>query len=129
VDRVSAGVINGNGALAATFAGSSADGTRVFFTTLEQLVSTDTDSQVDVYERSGGTTKLVSAGQINGNGALAAAFAGSSDDGTRVFFTTNEPLVPADTDSSGDVYERSGGTTTLVSAGQINGNGLPTAAF
>ena len=32
--------------------GASADGTRVFFTTAEQLVGADTDSRIDVYERS-----------------------------------------------------------------------------
>ena len=127
--RVSAGQINGNGAFTVGMAGSSADGTRVFFLTSEQLVSADTDSSIDLYERSGGSTKRVSAGQINGNGAFNVSFVGSSADGTRVFFTTAEPLVSLDTDSSRDVYERSGGSTKLVSAGQINGNGAFDATF
>jgi hypothetical protein len=127
--RVSAGQINGNGAFGAGFSGSSADGTRIFFFTTEQLVSSDTDAFLDVYERSGGVTTRVSAGQINGNGALGAAFAGSSADGTRVFFITAEQLVSSDTDSVTDVYERSGAVTTRISAGQINGNGAVTAAF
>ena len=38
---------------------------------------------LDVYERSGGTTTLVSQGQINGNGAVQAGFAGASGDGSR----------------------------------------------
>ncbi len=42
--RISTGTINGNGAFGATFAGASADGTRVFFTTQEQLRTSDTDS-------------------------------------------------------------------------------------
>ncbi len=120
---VSAGEINGNGELAAIFSGASSDGSKVFFITFEQLVSADTDSSQDVYERSGGTTTRVSAGEINGNGAIAATFSGASSDGSKVFFTTAEQLVSADTDSSQDVYERSGGTTTRVSAGEINGNG------
>ncbi len=41
--RISTGAINGNGAFGASFAGASADGTRVFFTTSEQLVASDTD--------------------------------------------------------------------------------------
>jgi hypothetical protein len=127
--RVSAGQINGNGAFHASFEGASTDGTRVFFRTDEKLVSGDTDGQSDVYERSGGSTKRVSAGQINGNGAFDAAFAGASTDGMRVFFQTSEKLVPADTDGSRDVYERSGGTTNRVSAGQINGNGVFNASF
>jgi hypothetical protein len=121
--RVSAGQINGSGAFAASFNGASADGTRIFFATFERLVAADTDSVQDIYERSGGTTKLVSAGQINGNGPTGSFFGIASADGTRVFFATQEQLVAGDTDSSFDTYERSGGTTTLVSAGQINGNG------
>ena len=38
---------------------ASTDGTRVFYTTTESLVSADTDTAVDVYERSGGQTALV----------------------------------------------------------------------
>jgi Tol biopolymer transport system component len=127
--RVSAGQINGNGAFNAFFEGASADGSRIFFITAEPLVAADTDASVDVYERSGGTTKLVSAGQINGNGAFGVAFEGASPDGTRVFFRTDEKLVAGDTDGQFDVYERSGGSTKRVSAGQINGNGAFDAAF
>jgi len=127
--QVSAGQINGNGAFNAFFVGASADGTRVFFFTAEPLVAADTDASVDVYERSGGTTKRVSAGQIKGNGAFGANFEGASADGTRVFFSTNEKLVAGDTDASNDVYQRSGGTTKRVSAGQINGNGALPAFF
>jgi hypothetical protein len=127
--RVSAGQINGNGASGAFFAGASTDGTRVFFRTEEQLVSGDTDAALDVYQRAGGTTKRVSAGQINGNGAADAVFVGAAVDGTRVFFHTNEQLVSGDTDNSQDIYERSGGTTKRVSAGQVNGNGAFSAFF
>jgi hypothetical protein len=127
--QLSEGEINGNGAFDAVFGGASADGTRVFFITGERLVSGDTDAQLDVYERSGGTTKRVSAGQINGNGAFLSLFVGASADGTRVFFITEEPLVSGDSDAEFDVYERSGGTTKRVSAGQINGNGAFGTAF
>src|SRR3954451_17345678 len=41
----------------------------------------------------------------------------ASADGTRVFFTTKEPLVAEDTDAETDVYERAAGATTLVSDG------------
>jgi hypothetical protein len=87
------------------------------FDTGEQLVAADNDASTDVYERSSGTTKRVSAGQINGNGASSAVFADASADGTRVFFESSEKLVSADTDASTDVYERSDGTTSRVSAG------------
>jgi hypothetical protein len=121
--RVSKGAINGNGAFEAFFDATSADGARAFFETDEKLQSTDTDSQVDVYERSGGSTSQVSIGQGGtGNGAFGVFFNAISAGGTKVFFTTEESLVPADTDNClsvgcDDVYERSGGTTTLVSAG------------
>jgi hypothetical protein len=118
--RISVGQVNGNGAFNALFDGASADGSRVFFHTSEQLISADTDSVFDLYERSAGTTTRISA---SGNGAFPAGFDGTSADGSRVFFHTNERLVSADTDSSPDVYERAGGSTRRVSAGEVNGNG------
>src|SRR4051812_27276675 len=66
---------------------------------------------------------LVSAGQINGNGDFDSTYGGVSDDGLHDFFTSQEQLVAADTDAKYDVYERFNNTTTLISAGQINGNG------
>ncbi len=116
---VSAG---GSGPFAAGWEGSSSDGSRVFFETREPLAAGDTDSFVDVYERSGGTTELVSAG-TPGNGAFDARFVESSALGTRVFFETQEQLGGGDADSAFDVYERSGGTTTLLSTGPAGGNG------
>ena len=104
-----------DGSFRAEFAGASSDGTRVFFTTNESLDPVaDTDGLwVDVYQRLGGVTTLVSGG---GDGNFTAFFAGASSDGTRVFFTTAEPLdFVADTDAQLDVYQRSGGVTTLVS--------------
>ena len=121
---VSTGPNGGNGRHPARFAGTSADGSRVFFTTRESLVAGDSDSNCyylrpceDIYERSGGTTTLVSTGPSGGNGSKDAGFVGASDDGTRVFFYTQESLVTADTDTKYDLYERSSGTTTLVSTG------------
>jgi hypothetical protein len=126
--QVSRGQINGNQNYDPTFVGTSQDGTRVFFETYESLASTDTDFRIDIYERSAGTTKQVSRGQINGNQFFDAFFERASADGTRVFFYTDEPLASTDTDSVRDVYQRSGTTTTHVSRGQINGNG-PYGAF
>jgi hypothetical protein len=127
--RVSTGEINGNGAFGSSLAGTSADGSRAFFVTPEQLVGGDTDSSTDLYERSGGTTKRVSAGAVNGNGPFTVNFSGNSTDGTRVFFNTSEQLVPEDTDASIDIYERSGNATKRISAGQVNGNGACGAFF
>src|SRR5215211_75387 len=96
--------------------GASADGTKLFFSTAERMVGADTDDLRDVYERSGGATTLVSAAGAGAVGPLAGAgFSGSSADGTKAFFVTGERLVAADTDTQGDIYERSGGVTSLVS--------------
>ena len=125
---VSTGSTGGNGPQGAFFDGVSADGARVFFHTAERLTAGDTDSQADVYERSGGATALVSTGSSGGNGAFPAFFDGASADGTRVFFDTDERLESGDTDSVQDVYERTGGGTSLVSIGPDGGNG-PFPAF
>ena len=120
---VSTGPAGGNGAFSNAFRGASDDGSHVFFETEERLTSNDTDSSLDVYDRSGGTTSLVSTGPTGGNGAIDAYFSGASDNGTIAWFETNESLVPGDADSKQDVYQRAGGTTTLVSTGPSGGNG------
>ena len=129
LEQVSIGPTGGNGSFEATFAGASADGSRVWFSTPESLVSADTDTFVDVYERSGEQTTLVSTGSTGSTIATAATFAGVSADGSRVFFSTQERLVSADTDMFADVYERSGGQTTLLSTGPAGGNGIFPASF
>ena len=127
--RVTTGPAGGTGPNGVQFEHISEDGSRAFFTTDEALVSADTDSVQDLYERAGGTTTLLSDGPAGGNGSIQASYRGSSPDGTHAFFTTTEQLVSADTDSSGDVYEHSGGTTTLVSTGPAGGNGAFDATF
>jgi hypothetical protein len=123
-ERLSQGPIGGNGAVASNYRTMSSDGSRVFFQTTEKLISADTDSAIDIYERSGATTTLISTGPIGGNGAFAATMpspqpelerSGISQDGTKVFFRTAEKLVSADTDNAMDIYLRSAGTTTLIS--------------
>lgn len=131
----------GNGTLPASLAWVAAAGTPAVLSTAEPLVDADKDSRADVYARAlpGGPTTLVSTPGPTcvdpecGNGAHNASFAGSSADGSHLFFVTDEALAPPlEGDESGpgdreertDVYERSGGTTTLVSAGQLGGSGL-----
>lgn len=122
---LSTGPAGGNGAFDAAFRGSSKDGSHVFIETDEKLVASDTDSAIDVYDRSGGTTTPISTG----NGSGDSLYEGTSDGGTRVFFTTTDQLSPSDTDNQRDVYERSGGTSTLVSTGPTGGNGSAEAIF
>jgi hypothetical protein len=104
--QMSTGPSGGNGAFDSSFAAVSLDGTRVFFDTRESMVAADTDTSVDVYERFNGTTTLITIGTTGGNGAFTAFLFpnGLSDDGTRAFFDTREPLTATDTDTSFDVY-------------------------
>jgi hypothetical protein len=119
--EVSIGPAGGNSAIDSFWVGNSADGTKVFVESYDKLTSDDTDTgRKDVYERSGSTVTLMSTG---GNGPYGASFDGATPDGTHVFFHTDESLAGADTDGIADVYEHSGGTTTQVSTGPINGNG------
>ena len=103
----------------------SSDGSRAFFFSADHLTADDTDGRLDLYERSGGTTTRLSTGPSGGNGNFSALNRGNgsgygvpllvSDDGDHAFFMTNEPLVSTDTDTKWDVYERTAGTTRLVS--------------
>jgi hypothetical protein len=109
---VSQGPNGFNGSFPATF--EAADDPGVFFTTAERLVAADTDSSIDVYDSNVFTgTTLHSAGAVNGNGNFDAAFAGSALG--MALFTTDEQLIPTDTDTSADLYARSDGTTRLIS--------------
>jgi hypothetical protein len=73
----------------ASFDGATPDGSHVYFHTLDSLVPQDTDGGAsDVYERVGGTTRLVSTGSTDPQAVVDASFGGVSDDGSRVFFTT-----------------------------------------
>jgi hypothetical protein len=122
-EQLSIGPSGGNANVNAFFDGASLDGTRSIFETSESLTATDMDAAFDIYERVGNTTTLVSTGPAGGNGPSDAFFDAVSDDGSRVFFDTDESLHVDDTDSAIDIYMRSGGTTTLVSTGPNGGNG------
>jgi hypothetical protein len=121
---VSTGSAGGNGPIDVGWDSSlriTGDGTHAFFRTTEALVPEDTDTSVDLYERTAGTTRLVSTGpQMPGcgsSGCTVDSSYGFTADGNHVFFETNERLVAADTNNATDVYERSGGVTTLHSVG------------
>jgi Tol biopolymer transport system component len=125
----------GNGAFGVSLRGISADGSHAYFTTAESLSGSDTDSAVDIYSRNlaNGTTSLVSEGAVGcvpvcGNSGAVPVFQGSSEDGSRVFFTTDEPLVGSDENTATDIYARDlpAGPTFLVSGGKA---GTATASF
>ena len=90
--------------------------------TREKLVASDNNELFDIYERSGGTTTLPLV-DSSGASVPSANLQGISADGSRIFFGTTQSLVPADTDSMVDLYERTGSVTTLVSLGPNGGNG------
>ncbi|MEY2457562.1 MAG: hypothetical protein QOK06_2667 [Acidimicrobiaceae bacterium] len=92
----------------------SVAGDHAVFETDRRLTAQDTDNNLDIYERAGGVTTLVSTGPSGGNGASDARWLGESDDGTIVYFSTAEKLVGEDTDAAVDVYARIGGTTTML---------------
>jgi len=101
---VSQGTTGGNGSYDAYFDGESTDGSRVFFESFEPLTGGDADASPDVYERYGGVTTLISTAP-SGSDSYYATFMGASDDGTRVFFDTADPVLSSDTDANTDVYE------------------------
>lgn len=89
----------------------SADGSRLFFDSRDDLSEKDTNSAVDVYQweamgvgscaRSPGCVNLISSGRESAGGA---SFIDASADGSDVFFITNEALVNADPGSI-DLYD------------------------
>jgi hypothetical protein len=113
-------ITTGNADLPATFNWASADGSAVLFSTEESLEGSDLGVKVDVYERKGAGVELASAGSP----AFDSTFAGSSGDGSDVFFVTPQPLDPADEDANPDIYEWTEGNAPVwISTGPEGGNG------
>jgi len=107
----------GNGSVSAIFAGSSADGDVVYFTTAESLAPQDNDQFQDVYRRNlGGDTSLITPSGACPGLECDAVFRGATPSGGSVFFQTTQPIVPADGDEQdSDLYAWSGGVVKLVS--------------
>jgi hypothetical protein len=124
---ISTGPAGGNGPFDNFYGNSfanSRDGLHAVFASPEQLVPEDTDTSYDLYERTGGQTRLVSTGPSSTGGASSPRlgypfpfYFTVSEDGSRIFFDTDEQLVPEDHDTFLDVYMRENGTTTLISTG------------
>jgi hypothetical protein len=93
------------------------DGGHVFFTTKQSLVATDADLEWDLYERFGSTLRVVSVGAVGPTEYWTFGYVGGSEDGSRVYFQSFVDLVPQDTNGGSDIYERTNGQTTLVTAG------------
>lgn len=109
--------------------GVSGDAHHAFVGTTAALTADDLDgAQGDVYDIHDGTTELISTGPNDPGAAIdgfhSATFDGASENGSRVFFDTDLALVPDDLDRCTDIYERSGGQTTLISTGPAASQGF-----
>jgi hypothetical protein len=114
------------------------DGSRALFVTPTQLLPEDTDNQDDayLYDAEEEELTLISTGPSGGNGAYPVSITAPSplnqrefetgdfrpyyaidNAGDRAFFTTEESLLPEDTNGEADVYEYWHGTLGLVTPG------------
>ncbi|MGB7589009.1 MAG: hypothetical protein WBM00_09910 [Solirubrobacterales bacterium] len=114
---------------------ASDDGKYVYFETAQRLTAEDTDEVPDIYERSGGQTRLVSTGpsavpfdpNLN-RPAPIADFLGASTDGATAYFATIEQLTPDDAEPmTSDIYSWHDGVTTRVTHTVNHGEGPGTA--
>jgi hypothetical protein len=109
--RISVGEQNDQTGDDASFAGFSADASRLFFVSRAQLTSADGDARDDVYSRHDGATALVTptADQpctLQPSFRCDLVWRGASGDGRRVRFDADEDLSPLDGDGGAtDVYE------------------------
>lgn len=74
---------------------------RVFFDTPDPLASKDANFSRDVYEYDGDQVTLISGGFGPGDSQVSDV----SPDGSDVFFTTQDRLLPVDQDNSYDLYD------------------------
>ena len=92
----------------------------VAFDSIQRLVPEDRDSAIDVYLWRAGSTELISTGPTATGGNIDAKLYGLTNDGSRVAFSTMEPLVPVDTDDRMDIYNRFAGSTARVDEDQAS---------
>src|SRR4051794_23041656 len=110
------------------FAGASADGSHVIFSTATRVEPNDMDSDRDLYDRHAGSTTLISGGAPSDRSDRPELLA-ISPAGDRIVFGSARPLTPDDTDASDDIYVSSNRSLRLLSIGPAGGNGDANAAF
>lgn len=114
------------------------DGGRALFITSAQILAGDTDSQADAYLYDADEEELtrVSTGPSGGNGSFPVSITAPTPlnmhefeagnlrpyyaidaSGEHVFFTTEESLLPGDTNGDFDIYESWNGALGLISPG------------
>ncbi len=108
-----------------TFAGASEDAVHVFFRTAERLTAEDVDSDLDVYEREGIQTRLVSASNSVSLGPSTPVLSGTSPAG-KGETTTPSVLGHADAGSSIKIYTTSNcsGEAVAGSVIELEGAGI-----
>jgi hypothetical protein len=97
----------------ATFQGASADGSKVFFTTEQQLLNSDTDTTTDLYEYDFKKPAGENLTQISGGGGPGANVLGvvrTSSDGTHVYFVAQGVLT---TEANGNEEKAMAGESNL----------------
>jgi hypothetical protein len=99
-----------------SFGGSSEDGS-IYFTAHGRHVPEDTDLNADIYRaRPDGSLERVIDSPADAVGAQAFFRVEEiSRDGSRLFLSTGQPLVPEDQDLLVDLYRWSGGSYQLIS--------------
>jgi hypothetical protein len=85
----------------------SADGSRVFFSSMDALAPQALNGVMNVYEYHNRQVGLISDGHDTGmvRGKPVVKLIGTDESGLDVFFTTVDQLVPQDTDAQVDVYD------------------------
>ena len=73
----------------------------LYFNTSNPLLAEDHNSTSDVYKYHDGELTLISPG----DGPYTARFADATSDGSDAFFTTDEGILPGDTDRAIDLYD------------------------
>ena len=73
----------------------------LYFDTVNPLLAEDHNATSDVYQYRDGLLTLISPG----DGPYTASFADATPDGSDVFFTTDEGILPGDVDRAIDIYD------------------------
>lgn len=108
-----------------TFAGASEDTSHMFFRTAERLTAEDVDSDLDVYEREGSQTRLVSAGNSVSLGPSTPVLTGTSP-ASKGETTTPRVLGSADDGTSIKIYTTPdcSGETVAGSVAELQNGGI-----
>jgi methylglyoxal synthase len=118
IQRVSQGPNGGDAAQDVYHGQLSADGVCVTFQAHEALTSDDHDTNPDIYERCGSTTKRISFGPAGGDDPQGYPQPDTlTPDGACVAFDTREKLTADDSDDSVDTYVRCGSTIRKATPG------------